>query len=127
MERPDQYTKERGIPLGMLCAEAGVGCPPSAAHIPVWGISADSRRIQKGYLFNNAYIYASKRERETMNKAPHYKQSGVVFTLAGGIFTVNAIDCIAQTDWLFLVSIALVIVALTYAVLSSIIIEKRKK
>ncbi len=83
--------------------------------------------LQKGYLFNNAYIYASRQERETMDKTPHYRQSGVVFALIGGIFTVNAIDCIAQTDWLFLVSIALVIVALTYAVLSSVIIEKRKK
>ena len=83
--------------------------------------------LQKGYLFNNAYIYASQQERETMDKTPHYRQSGVVFALAGGIFTVNAIDCIAQTDWLFLVSIALVIVALTYAVASSVIIEKRKK
>ena len=31
---------------------------------------------EKGFLFNNAYIYASKQERETMDKTPHYKQSG---------------------------------------------------
>lgn len=33
---------------------------------------------EKGFLFNNAYIYASKQERETMDKKTHYKQSGIV-------------------------------------------------
>lgn len=27
----------------------------------------------KGFLFNNSYIYASKQERETMDKKPHYR------------------------------------------------------
>ena len=31
---------------------------------------------EKGFLFNNAYIYTSKKERETMDKAPYYCQSG---------------------------------------------------
>ena len=26
---------------------------------------------EKGFLLNNAYIYASKQERETMDKKPH--------------------------------------------------------
>lgn len=34
---------------------------------------------EKGFLFNNAYIYASKQERDTMDKKLHYKQSGLVF------------------------------------------------
>lgn len=34
---------------------------------------------KKGFLFNNAYIYASKQERETIDKKPHYRQSSVVF------------------------------------------------
>lgn len=29
---------------------------------------------EKGFLFNNAYIYAAKQERETMDKKPHYQQ-----------------------------------------------------
>ncbi len=39
------------IPLGVLCAEAGVACPPEAAKLPIFGLSADSRRIQNGWLF----------------------------------------------------------------------------
>ena len=51
---------------------------------------------EKGFLFNNAYIGASKQDRETMNKKPHYKQSGVVFALIGIIFLINAIEMILQ-------------------------------
>ena len=45
---------------------------------------------EKGFLFNNAYIYASKEERKVMDKKPHYKQSGIVFLMIGIIFTINA-------------------------------------
>ena len=34
---------------------------------------------EKGFLFNNAYIYATKQEREKINKKPHYRQSAIVF------------------------------------------------
>ena len=82
---------------------------------------------EKGFLFNNAYIYASKQERETMDKKPHYKQSGIVFALIGIIFLINAIDMILQTSWLFYLVIGIVIVAIAYAIISSVMIEKRHK
>ena len=37
--------------------------------------------MEKGKLMNNAYIYASKEEREKMNKKPYYIQTGIVFIL----------------------------------------------
>lgn len=49
---------------------------------------------EKGFLFNNAYIYASKQERKNMDKKPYYKQSGIVFLLIGIIFLINIIDII---------------------------------
>lgn len=82
---------------------------------------------EKGFLFNNAYIYASKQERKNMDKKPHYKQSGIVFVLIGIIFLMNSIDIILQTDWLFYLVIGVAIVAVIYAIVSSVIIEKRKK
>lgn len=82
---------------------------------------------EKGFLFNNAYIYASKQERETMDKKPHYKQSGIVFVLIGIVFLINAIDLILQTGWLFYLVIGIVIAAIVYAIVSSVMIEKRKK
>ncbi|MBR2036441.1 MAG: DUF3784 domain-containing protein [Lachnospiraceae bacterium] len=82
---------------------------------------------EKGFLFNNAYIYASKQERETMDKKPHYKQSGIVFIFIGIIFLINAIDTILQTGWLNFFVIGIAVIAIVYAIVSSLIIEKRKK
>lgn len=82
---------------------------------------------EKGFLLNNAYIYASKQERETMDKKPHYIQSGIVFLLIGIIFFINAINIILKIDWLFYFITAFAVIAIVYAIVSSIMIEKRKK
>lgn len=82
---------------------------------------------EKGFLLNNAYIYASKEERKVMDKKPHYKQSGIVFLMIGIIFTINAVDMILKTEWLFCVVIAIAIIVIIYAIASSVIIEKSRK
>lgn len=82
---------------------------------------------EKGFLLNNAYIYASKQERKNMDKKPHYKQSGIIFVSIGMIFLIDAIDIILQTGWLFYLVIGVAIVAIVYAIVSSVMIEKRKK
>ena len=81
---------------------------------------------ERGFLFNNAYIYASRQERETLDKKPYFKQSGIVFALIGLIFLINAIDMIIQTGWLFYLVIGIAIVVIVYAIVSSFVIEKRK-
>lgn len=82
---------------------------------------------EKGFLFNNAYIYASKQEREMMNKKPHYKQSGIAFLLIGIVFGINTVEVILQLNWLFVLSMIVAVIAIVYAIVSSIVIEKRKK
>ena len=81
----------------------------------------------KGFLLNNAYLYASKKERETMDKAPYYRQSAVVFALIGVIFLLNSLSLLLHTDWISYLAGSVVAIALLYAVLSSVAIEKRKK
>lgn len=81
---------------------------------------------EKGFLFNNAYIYASKQKREKMNKKPYYKQSGVVFLLLGLIFSINAVELIIKSGWLIYAVISVIIITIVYSVISSVIIEKRK-
>ena len=83
--------------------------------------------MQKGFIFNNAYIYASKKEREVMDKKPHYHQSGVVFLLIGFIFLLNGFDLLFKTDWILYVVITIVVLTLIYAIISSVVIEKNKK
>jgi len=75
---------------------------------------------EKGFLFNNAYIYASKQERETMNKKPHYRQSGIVFAFLSVIFLCIVLECIFETGWLWWTEGALCIAVISYAIISSI-------
>lgn len=82
---------------------------------------------EKGFLFNNAYILASKEVRETMDKKPHYKQSGIVFLLIGIIFLINAVEMIFETGWLFYLVIVIAVIAIVYAIISSVVIEISKK
>jgi len=80
---------------------------------------------EKGILFNNAYLYASKEERGTMNKKPHYRQSAIVFVSIGVIFLLNAMELLIRSRWLFLVVFGLIILLIVYAIVSSILIAKK--
>ncbi len=80
---------------------------------------------EKGYLFNNAYIWASQEERKQMDedkgcKRPYYRQSGFTFMFIGFVFFTYA--SYIATDWIWLHVISWVFVAITvvYAVVSSI-------
>ena len=82
---------------------------------------------EKGFLFNNAYIYASKQERENMDKKPHYRQSAIVFLLISIIFLLDGIAILLTANWVFFIVIAIAVVTIIYAIASSIAIERRKK
>ena len=82
---------------------------------------------EKGYLFNNAYIYASKSERERMNKKPHYRQSAIVFCLLCGVFLVIGLSVVLQNEKIELLEIPLILGALIFAIVSSVKIEKSKQ
>ena len=43
----------------------------------------------KGFLFNNAYIYASKEERGKMDKKPYYRQSAISHSIRSLAFPVE--------------------------------------
>lgn len=81
---------------------------------------------EKGFLFHNAYIYASKQERETMDKKPHYRQSAIVFLMIGIIFLLNGLSVLLAANWIFFFVIAIAIAAIIYAIASSIVIERGK-
>ena len=81
---------------------------------------------EKGFLFNNAFIFASEKEREYLDKKPYYRQSGVVFLFCGLIFALNAANVFLRTSWLFWAVIVLMAAAMVYAVVSTVRIEKQK-
>ena len=80
--------------------------------------------MEKGFLINNAFIYASKQERDAMDKRPHYRQSGVIFLLIGLIFLLNGLNLLFETEWIIYAVAAIMIFAVVYAIVSSVRIEK---
>ena len=82
---------------------------------------------EKGFLFNNAYLYASKEERATMDKKPHYRQSAIVFLMIGIVFLLIAISVFCINRWIRYIAIAVAIIAIIYAIVSSVMIERHKK
>ncbi len=75
---------------------------------------------EKGFLFNNAYIWASKEERKSMYKKPHYRQSAITFSIMSAAFFVTAIECILLIEWLWLIVGLLFAIVFVYAIISSI-------
>lgn len=82
---------------------------------------------EKGFLFNNAYIYASPDERRRMNKTPYYKQSAIVFLGIGIIFFLSALNIIISLNWLLFIIISLAVLLVIYAIISSIHIAQKDK
>lgn len=83
--------------------------------------------LERGFLFNNAYLYASQKERETMNKKPYYRQSAVIFFMMGIIFLLIGIAILLNAFWITYIAEAIILVILVYAVASGIAIEKENK
>ena len=76
--------------------------------------------FEKGFLFNNAYIYASKEERKYINKKPHYRQTAITFLLIGIAFLLNGVACLFALEWIYAVSVTLIVATIIYAVVSSV-------
>ena len=75
---------------------------------------------ERGYLLNNAWIFASEKERETMDKKPHYRQSAIVFCLCAVLFGIIGLSIVLQNSKIVLLEIPVAVAAIVYAVVSSI-------
>ena len=74
----------------------------------------------KGFLFNNAYIYASKQEREKLNKAPYYRQSAIVFSGVSANFMLIASNILLKSQLITYLSIGLMFLLVVYALWSTV-------
>ena len=79
---------------------------------------------EKGVPFNNAYLYASKEERERMDFKPHFRQSAIVFCFLTAVFLIIGLAIVFQNDKIQLIEIPVIAGAIIYAVVSSERIEK---
>lgn len=86
---------------------------------------------EKGYLFNNAYLWAAQEERKQMDKnketkKTYYRQSGFAFIFIGLIFLIFAVYIVTDWMWMYIVFWTFVIIAVVYVVVSSVQIERHK-
>lgn len=94
----------------------GIFCLVAAIIFFVLGIL---QLNEKGAVMNNTWLYASDKEREQIDKKFCYRQAGVTFIIAGGIFLLNAAGAFFKIRWMIIPVIALTIIELIYAVVSS--------
>ena len=83
--------------------------------------------MERGFLLNNAYIYATKEERKTMDKKPYYRQSAVAFCLLSAMFVIIGLSVLFQNDTIMLLVIPFAVAVVLYAVVSSALQHKRTK
>ena len=82
--------------------------------------------MQKGFLLNNVFIYASPEERKNIDKKPYYMQSGITFLLLGGVFLCLTLSTFIN-EKLFYLSVVVAVITVIFAVASTIRIESKKK
>ncbi len=82
---------------------------------------------ERGFLLNNAYLYASKEERKAMNRKPYYRQSAVVFCILSAVFLVIGLSLLLKNDKLLLAQIPLSAGAVVYAIASTVHINKKTR
>ena len=82
---------------------------------------------RKGAPWNNTWLYASETERQQMDTAPLYRQTGVVFALLCALFALLALEGLLKTGWLRWLAGLVVADTAGYAIVSSAMMERQKK
>ncbi len=83
--------------------------------------------MERGFLFNNAYIYANKEERKLMDKKPYYRQTAIVFCFLSIAFVIIGISVVLKNYKIELLEIPLFIALIIYVSVSTLKINKHKK
>lgn len=93
----------------------------------VWLLVGILSFFEKGFLLNNAYIYASKAERKAMDKKPYYRQTAIVFCIMSLMFIIIGLSVVLKSSTIALLDIPVAAAAIIYAIVSSVLINKKTK
>ena len=83
--------------------------------------------FERGPLMNNAYLYASKQQRKSMNKKPYYRQSAIVFFLLSVIFIIVGLSVVMEDYRITFLEFPVMTGIVIYAIVSSMRINKKEK
>ena len=81
---------------------------------------------ERGVLLNNAWLYASEKQRKTMNKKPYYRQSAIVFCFLSLVFIVCGLSVVLKNSRIVLLEIPVIAGVVIYAIVSTVQIQKRE-
>ena len=81
----------------------------------------------RGFLLNNAYLYASKEDRKKMDKKPYYRQTAIVFLLLSIVFVIIGASIVLRNTRINLLEIPLILGTVIYAIASTIRINSKGK
>ena len=84
-------------------------------------IIAYAQSKEKGFVFSNAWIFSSEKERERrkINKKLEYRLAKNIFICLGVLFLLIALHILTLWSWLFLPIGAVIIFVAVYAVVQS--------
>ena len=80
--------------------------------------------LEHGFLLNNEYLYATQKERETMDKRPYYRQSAIIFLLLSIVFVIIGLSLVLHNVKLELLEIPVLAGIALYAIVSTVRIRK---
>ena len=83
--------------------------------------------MERGAPLNNAWLFASERERAAMDKRPIYRQSAIVFSLLGAMFLLLGLGMALRAGWLIGGAGVVAAATVAYAVASTVSIGKTKR
>jgi len=82
--------------------------------------------MEKGFLFTNTYgfVFTYDSEYAGMDKKPFYRQAAITFAMVGVAFLLIAVECLAETGWLWAGVLGLTPVMIAYVIVSTVRIAK---
>ena len=83
--------------------------------------------LEKGIPLNNAYLFATRREKERMDKKPVYRQSAVVFALVSVLFLLIGLSVTLQNERILLWEIPVLVGMFIYAIVSSVRMNRKDR
>ena len=76
--------------------------------------------MEKGFPLNNAYIFATQREREQMDKRPFYRQTAVISALIAAVYLCITLVIVLSSKWPLIGVGIFSAAAIVYAVKTSV-------
>lgn len=81
----------------------------------------------KGVPLNNTYLYSSKKQRESMDLKPLFRQTATVLWILAAAFVFLGVYTLTEHPALIVLNYAALAAALVYAIVSSVIIGKKSR